>query len=96
MPCAYTNVLYRARPRPSVGALRGTPMKVRLYFTEGIPARAVFEKEGRSVAYVARARGGWDERLVRIARRGQEQHILQEGVEPGERVALKDPIPPVK
>ena len=61
-----------------------------------IPARAVFEKEGRSVAYVARARRGWDERLVRIARRGQEQHILQDGVEPGERVALKDPIPPVK
>ncbi len=61
-----------------------------------IPARAVFEKNGRSVAYVARARGGWDERLVQVARRGQEQHILQDGVEPGERVALKDPIPPVK
>ena len=61
-----------------------------------IPARAVFQKEGRSVAYVSRARGGWDERLVQIARRGQEQHILQDGVQPGERVALKDPIPPVK
>lgn len=61
-----------------------------------IPARAVFEKEGRSVAYVPRSRGGWDERLVQIARRGQEQHILREGVQPGERVALKDPIPPVK
>jgi HlyD family secretion protein len=61
-----------------------------------IPARAVFEKEGRSVAYVQRSRGGWDERLVEIARRGQEQHIVGKGVEPGERVALKDPIPPVK
>jgi RND family efflux transporter MFP subunit len=61
-----------------------------------IPARAVFEKEGRSVAYVSRTRGGWDERLVQIARRGQEQHIVREGVHPGERVALKDPIPPVK
>jgi HlyD family secretion protein len=61
-----------------------------------IPARAVFEKEGRSVAYVSRTRGGWDERLVQIARRGQEQHIVREGVQPGERVALKDPIPPVK
>ena len=60
-----------------------------------IPARAVFEKEGRSVAYV-RTRGGWDERLVQIARRGQEQHVVQAGVAPGERVALKDPIPPVK
>jgi RND family efflux transporter MFP subunit len=61
-----------------------------------IPARAVFEKEGRSVAYVPRTRGGWDERLVQIARRGQEQHIVREGVQPGERVALKDPIPPMK
>lgn len=61
-----------------------------------IPARAVFEKDGRSVAYVARLRGGWDERLVQIARRGQEQHIVRDGVEPGDRVALKDPIPPVK
>ena len=60
-----------------------------------IPARAVFEKEGRSVAYV-RTRTGWDERLVQIARRGQEQHVVREGVGPGERVALKDPIPPTK
>jgi HlyD family secretion protein len=61
-----------------------------------IPARAVFEKEGRSVAYVARPRGGWDERPVQIARRGQEQLVVRSGVEPGERVALKDPIPLVK
>jgi HlyD family secretion protein len=61
-----------------------------------IPARAVFEKDGRSVAYVPRMRGGWDERLVQIARRGQEQLVVREGVQPGERVALKDPIPPVK
>jgi multidrug efflux pump subunit AcrA (membrane-fusion protein) len=60
-----------------------------------IPARAVFEKAGRSVAYVRRPRGGWDERLVQIARRGQEQLVVREGVRPGERVALKDPIPPV-
>ena len=58
-----------------------------------IPARAVFEKEGRSVAYVRDANGGWDERLVQIARRGQEQLVVREGVGPGERVALKDPIP---
>ena len=61
-----------------------------------IPARAVFEKEGRSVAYVLGPRGGWDERAVQIGRRGQEQLIVREGVEAGERVALKDPIPPLK
>jgi len=61
-----------------------------------IPVRAVFEKNGRSVAYVALPRGGWDERLVRIARRGQEQLVVTDGVKPDERVALKDPIPAVK
>ena len=61
-----------------------------------IPVRAVFEKNGRSVAYVARPRGGWDERLVQIARRGQEQLVVTDGVKPDERVALKDPIPVVK
>lgn len=61
-----------------------------------IPIRAVFEKNGRSVAYVARSRGGWDERVVQIARRGQEQLVVTDGVKPDERVALKDPIPIVK
>lgn len=61
-----------------------------------IPARAVFEKEGRSVAYVQRSRGGWDERPVQIKRRGQEQLVVLDGVQPGDRVALKDPVPPVK
>lgn len=61
-----------------------------------ISARAVFEKDGRSVAYVARPRGGWEERIVQIARRGQEQLVVRDGVRPDERVALKDPIPPVK
>src|SRR5687768_17340341 len=61
-----------------------------------IPVRAVFEKNGRSVAYVARPRGGWDERVVQIARRGQEQLVVSAGVKPDERVALKDPIPVVK
>ncbi len=61
-----------------------------------IPARAVFEKAGRSVAYVRRSRGGWDERLVQIARRGTEQLVVRDGVQPGERVALKDPVPRLK
>jgi multidrug efflux pump subunit AcrA (membrane-fusion protein) len=61
-----------------------------------IPVRAVFEKNGRSVAYVAQQRGGWEERIVKVARRGQEQLVVSEGVKPDERVALKDPIPVVK
>jgi HlyD family secretion protein len=61
-----------------------------------IPVRAVFEKDGRSVAYVARSRGGWEERVVQVARRGQEQLVVSGGVKPDERVALKDPVPAVK
>jgi HlyD family secretion protein len=61
-----------------------------------IPVRALFEKNGRSVAYVARPRGGWDERVVRVGRRGQEQLVVTDGVRPDERVALKDPIPALK
>jgi RND family efflux transporter MFP subunit len=61
-----------------------------------VPIRAVFEKNGRSVAYVAKSRGGWDERFVQIARRGQEQLVVSDGLKPDERVALKDPIPAVK
>jgi hypothetical protein len=33
---------------------------------------------------------------VKIARRGQEQLVVSDGVKPDERVALKDPIPAVK
>ena len=61
-----------------------------------VPARAVFEKNGRSVAYVARSRGGWDERVVQVTRRGQEQLVVSAGLQADERVALKDPIPVVK
>ena len=61
-----------------------------------IPVRAVFEKNGRTVAYVASSGGGWEERLLQIARRGQEQLVVGDGVRAGERVALKDPIPAVK
>ena len=60
-----------------------------------IPVRAVFEKNGRSVAYVARPGGGWDERVVHVVRRGQEQLVVGSGVQPDERVALKDPMPVV-
>ena len=61
-----------------------------------IPAGAVFEKNGRSMAYVVRSRGGWDERSVEFVRRGQEQLIVRAGVAPGDRVALKDPMPAVR
>lgn len=55
-----------------------------------VPARAVFTKGGRSVVYVL-AGGGFDERVVDVARRNDERVAVTRGVKPGERVALKDP-----
>ena len=56
--------------------------------------RRVFRKPGRSSRTCSPAR--WMEEARAIARRGQEQLVVREGVQPGERVALKDPMPPAK
>lgn len=55
-----------------------------------IPAEAVFEKVGRVVAYVLAA-GGFQERTLEIARRGDGKVMVALGLKPGERIALKDP-----
>jgi HlyD family secretion protein len=54
-----------------------------------IPADASFQKSGRSVAYVLRG-SKFEERPVEIARRGEGQLLVDSGLSPGERVALKD------
>jgi HlyD family secretion protein len=55
-----------------------------------LPAQALFQKGGRSVAYV-RGTWGFRERAVEIARRTPKQVAVARGVAPGERVALRDP-----
>jgi RND family efflux transporter MFP subunit len=55
-----------------------------------LPAQALFEKAGRSVVYVQGA-WGFQERLVEIGRRSPKQVAVTRGVQPGERVALRDP-----
>jgi RND family efflux transporter MFP subunit len=55
-----------------------------------VPAEAVFEKNGRSVAYVLNG-SRFEERAVQITRRGKSQLLIASGVRPGEKVALKDP-----
>jgi HlyD family secretion protein len=55
-----------------------------------IPAGAVFEKNGKLVAYV-QSDGGYRERPVILARRGIGQVMVASGLRPGERIALKDP-----
>jgi len=55
-----------------------------------LPSQAVFQKEGRTVAYV-RGLWGFKERVLEIARRTPKQVAVARGVEPGEKVALRDP-----
>ncbi len=55
-----------------------------------VPAGAVFEKDGRTVAY-ARHGSRFEERTVEVARRGKTEVIIAHGLEAGETVALSDP-----
>lgn len=54
------------------------------------PAAAVFIRNGQSVAYVVRG-SGFEERKVQVARRGKSDLLISAGLNPGEKVALKDP-----
>jgi RND family efflux transporter MFP subunit len=55
-----------------------------------VPAEAVFEKNGGSVAYVLRG-SKFEERQVQVARRSKTQLLIASGLQPGEKVATKDP-----
>jgi RND family efflux transporter MFP subunit len=55
-----------------------------------IPPQASFEKLGRAVAYVLRG-PDFEERVIEVARRSEDQLLISVGLRAGERVALKDP-----
>lgn len=55
-----------------------------------IPRQAVFQENGRTVAYVEQG-GKFERRAVEIGERGERVLVVTRGLEPGERVALKDP-----
>jgi multidrug efflux pump subunit AcrA (membrane-fusion protein) len=57
-----------------------------------IPAEASFQKKGRSVAYVLNG-AVFSERIIEITRRSGGQLWIAKGLNPGEKVALKDPTP---
>ena len=57
-----------------------------------IPAEASFQKKGRNVAYVLKGTA-FEERAIDITRRSGGQLWIAKGLNPGERVALKDPTP---
>jgi HlyD family secretion protein len=58
-----------------------------------VPLDAVFEREGRSLCYVAR-RGGFEEREVVLGPSNHDNVVVVQGLEAGERVALVDPGEP--
>ncbi len=61
-----------------------------------VPSEAVFTRNGRDVAYVQQGSKFGDrfvERPVVTGHRGGGQIEIRSGVQPGERVALKDPVP---
>lgn len=55
-----------------------------------VPAEAVFQKSGESVAYVLHG-SGFTERSVEVGKRSGDQILIAKGLQPGERVALRDP-----
>lgn len=55
-----------------------------------VPAEAVFDKGGRTVAYVLE-NGSYEERKLVLARRSAGQVQVEDGLKQGERIALKDP-----
>ena len=56
-----------------------------------VPASAVFEKGGLTVVYVL-SNNAFQERRIVVARRGIGHVMVSNGLKPGERIALKDPI----
>lgn len=58
-----------------------------------IPSTALFRKAGQSVAYVQRG-SKFEEEPVEVSRRNSEEVLLAKGLQPGERVALRDPTLP--
>ena len=57
-----------------------------------VPAEAIFQKDGRAVVY--RLNGSkFDETAIEIARRGREQAAVSDGVQPGDKLAVRRPEP---
>ncbi|HLJ85182.1 MAG TPA: efflux RND transporter periplasmic adaptor subunit [Candidatus Angelobacter sp.] len=55
-----------------------------------VPARYIFDRNGRSVAFVLQG-SKFVERTVDIARRSKSELLIGRGLQPGERIATEDP-----
>ena len=56
-----------------------------------VPAEAVFMRSGRNVVYVQHG-NSFDERPIEVARRNREKVAIAHGVQPGDKVATRDPF----
>jgi len=55
-----------------------------------IPAQAVFEKEGRRIAYV-KSGSGFEPRPITTSKRSESVFVVSRGLKRGEVIALADP-----
>jgi hypothetical protein len=55
-----------------------------------IPAQAVFEKDGKRIAYVING-NRWDERVIKPLKRSESTMVISDGLKQGEIIALADP-----
>ncbi len=55
-----------------------------------IPTNALFRKAGRTVTYVRRG-SRFEETVVEVSKQSGDEALIAKGVQPGERLALKDP-----
>ena len=77
------------RIRPGMSATCRVPVN-RMADSIVVPAEAVFQKDGQSVVYVS-SRKQFEPRKIQVGRRNANSVQVVSGVNPGERVALKDP-----
>lgn len=77
------------RLRPGMSASVRVAVE-RMADTVTLPTECVFQKAGRTVVYVLKG-SGFEEREIVIARRSGTQVAIARGLQPGERVARRDP-----
>jgi HlyD family secretion protein len=56
-----------------------------------IPLQALFQRSGKTVAYVWEG-SKFEERVIEVGRRSRDRILVAKGLQPGEPVALKDPL----
>jgi len=56
-----------------------------------VPARAVFDQGGKVLAYVKKG-SKWEPREITTGEKNETQVVVREGLQPGETVALEDPL----